>query len=105
MATNIMPYNLSELVDGLHALIDNKDITIEELIKHVKAPDFPTGGIIYGFEGVKAGFETGRGRVVVRGKITSETTKSGKGKADHLRTALPGEQGGTAPEDRPAGER
>jgi DNA gyrase subunit A len=80
MATNIMPHNLSELVDGLHALIDNKDITIEELIKHVKAPDFPTGGIIYGFEGVKAGFETGRGRVVVRGKITSETTKSGKEK-------------------------
>ncbi|GEP98664.1 DNA gyrase subunit A [Chitinophaga cymbidii] len=78
MATNIMPHNLSELVDGLHALIDNKDITIDELIKHVKAPDFPTGGIIYGFEGVKQGFETGRGRVVVRGKINSETTKSGK---------------------------
>ncbi|WP_346321059.1 DNA gyrase subunit A [Chitinophaga sp. YIM B06452] len=80
MATNIMPHNLTELVDGLHALIDNKDITIDELVKHVKAPDFPTGGIIYGFEGVKAGFETGRGRVVVRGKITSETTKSGKEK-------------------------
>jgi DNA gyrase subunit A len=78
MATNIMPHNLSELVDGLHALIDNKDITIDELIKHVKAPDFPTGGIIYGFEGVKQGFETGRGRVVVRGKINSETTKAGK---------------------------
>lgn len=80
MATNIMPHNLSELVDGLHALIDNKDITIDELIKHVKAPDFPTGGIIYGFEGVKQGFETGRGRVVVRGKINSETTKAGKEK-------------------------
>lgn len=80
MATNIMPHNLSELVDGLHAMIDNKDITIEELIKHVKAPDFPTGGIIYGFEGVKQGFETGRGRVVVRGKINSETTKAGKEK-------------------------
>ncbi|QEH42349.1 DNA gyrase subunit A [Chitinophaga sp. XS-30] len=80
MATNIMPHNLSELVDGLHAMIDNKDITIDELIKHVKAPDFPTGGIIYGFEGVKQGFETGRGRVVVRGKINSETTKAGKEK-------------------------
>ncbi|MGX5819138.1 DNA gyrase subunit A [Chitinophaga lutea] len=80
MATNIMPHNLSELVDGLIAQIDNRDITVEELIKHIKAPDFPTGGIIYGFEGVKQGFETGRGRVVVRGKITSETTKSGKEK-------------------------
>src|SRR6516225_1729573 len=68
MATNIMPHNLSEVVDGLIAYIDNRDITIEELIKHVKAPDFPTGGIIYGFDGVKQGFETGRGRVVVRGK-------------------------------------
>nr|WP_282456294.1 DNA gyrase subunit A [Chitinophaga sedimenti] len=78
MATNIMPHNLSEVVDGCIAYIDNRDITIEELIKHVKAPDFPTGGIIYGFDGVKQGFETGRGRVVVRGKITSETTKAGR---------------------------
>jgi DNA gyrase subunit A len=80
MATNIMPHNLSELIDGLTAMIDDRDITIDELVKHVKAPDFPTGGIIYGFEGVKQGFETGRGRVVVRGKITSETTKAGKEK-------------------------
>ncbi|WP_343307570.1 DNA gyrase subunit A [Chitinophaga niabensis] len=80
MATNIMPHNLSELVDGLIAMIDDREITIEELIKHVKAPDFPTGGTIYGFEGVKAGFETGRGRVVVRGKIMSETSKQGKEK-------------------------
>lgn len=78
MATNIMPHNLSELVDGLTAMIDDRNITVEELIKHIKAPDFPTGGIIYGFEGVKAGFETGRGRVVVRGKINSETSKTGK---------------------------
>ncbi len=78
MATNIMPHNLSELVDGLVAMIDNKDITTEELIKYIKAPDFPTGGTIYGFEGVKQGFETGRGRVVVRGKVTSETSKTGK---------------------------
>ncbi|WP_254640214.1 DNA gyrase subunit A [Chitinophaga sp. GbtcB8] len=78
MATNIMPHNLSEVVDGLIAYIDNREITIEDLIKHVKAPDFPTGGIIYGYEGVKQGFETGRGRVVVRGKINVETTKAGR---------------------------
>lgn len=78
MATNIMPHNLSEVVDGLVAYIDDRNITIEDLIKHVKAPDFPTGGIIYGYEGVKQGFETGRGRVVVRGKINVETTKAGR---------------------------
>lgn len=78
MATNIMPHNLSEVVDGAIAYIDNRDITIEELIKHVKAPDFPTGGIIYGYEGVKQGFETGRGRVVVRGKVNVETSKAGR---------------------------
>lgn len=80
MATNIMPHNLSEVVDGLVAYIDNRDITVDELIKHIKAPDFPTGGTIYGYEGVKQGFETGRGRVVVRGKITAETSKTGKEK-------------------------
>jgi len=80
MATNIMPHNLTEVIDGAIAYVDNRDITIEELIKHVKAPDFPTGGVIYGFDGVKKGFETGSGRVVVRGKITSETTKAGKEK-------------------------
>jgi DNA gyrase subunit A len=78
MATNIMPHNLTEVVDGAIAYIDNRDITIEELIKHVKAPDFPTGGIIYGYEGVKQGFETGRGRVVVRGKVNVETSKAGR---------------------------
>ncbi|WP_143310809.1 DNA gyrase subunit A [Chitinophaga vietnamensis] len=78
MATNIMPHNLTEVVDGCIAYIDNREITVEELIKHVKAPDFPTGGIIYGFDGVKQGFETGRGRVVVRGKITSEISKAGR---------------------------
>ncbi|WP_440134055.1 DNA gyrase subunit A [Chitinophaga sancti] len=78
MATNIMPHNLSEVVDGLIAYIENKEITSEELIKYVKAPDFPTGGIIYGYEGVKQGFETGRGRVVVRGKVNVETTKAGR---------------------------
>lgn len=78
MATNIMPHNLSEVVDACVALIDNRDITIEEITKHLKAPDFPTGGIIYGYEGVKQGFETGRGRVVVRGRINVETSKAGR---------------------------
>jgi len=78
MATNMMPHNLSEVVDGCVAYIDNNEITIDELMKYVKAPDFPTGGIIYGIEGIKAGMHTGRGRVVVRGKTTIETLKNGK---------------------------
>jgi DNA gyrase subunit A len=78
MATNMMPHNLTEVVDGCLAYIDNKEITIEELMKFVKAPDFPTGGIIFGIEGIKQGFLTGRGRVVLRGKVNVETTKSGK---------------------------
>ncbi|MBX2906778.1 MAG: DNA gyrase subunit A [Taibaiella sp.] len=78
MATNMMPHNLTEVIDGCLAYIDNRDITIDELMKFVKAPDFPTGGIIYGIEGIKAGMHTGRGRVVLRGKVTVETTKSGK---------------------------
>ncbi len=78
MATNMMPHNLSEVIDGCIAYIDNREITIDELIKFVKAPDFPTGGIIYGVEGIKQGFHTGRGRVVLRGKVTVETARSGK---------------------------
>ncbi|MFM2358995.1 MAG: gyrase subunit, partial [Bacteroidota bacterium] len=80
MATNMLPHNLSEVVDACVAYIDNRDITIDELIKYVKAPDFPTGGTIYGFEGVKQGFHTGRGRVVLRGKVNVETTKTGREK-------------------------
>ena len=68
MATNMMPHNLSEVVDGCVAHIDNKNITAEELMKYVKAPDFPTGGTIYGMDGVKQAMLTGRGRVVLRGK-------------------------------------
>ncbi len=68
MATNMMPHNLSEVVDGIVATVDNPDITTAELMEFIKAPDFPTGGIIYGYEGVREAFETGRGRVVVRGK-------------------------------------
>ncbi|MBL7711007.1 MAG: DNA gyrase subunit A [Chitinophagaceae bacterium] len=78
MATNMMPHNLSEVVDGCIAYIDNNDITIDELMKHVKAPDFPTGGIVYGIDGIKAGMHTGRGRVVLRGKVNVETLKNGK---------------------------
>lgn len=78
MATNMMPHNLSEVIDGCIAYVDNKEITIDELMKYVKAPDFPTGGIIYGIDGIKAGMHTGRGRVVLRGRVNIETTKSGK---------------------------
>ncbi len=78
MATNMMPHNLSEVIDGCVAYVDNRDITVDELMKHVKAPDFPTGGIIYGIDGIKAGMHTGRGRVVLRGRVNVETTKSGK---------------------------
>jgi len=80
MATSMMPHNLSEVIDACVAYIDDRDISLDEIVKHVKAPDFPTGGIIYGYEGVKAGLYTGRGRVVLRGKVNIETTKTGKEK-------------------------
>ncbi|MCB0388497.1 DNA gyrase subunit A [Xanthomarina gelatinilytica] len=72
MATNMPPHNLSEVVDGTIAYINNNDIEIDELITHVKAPDFPTGGTIYGYDGVKEAFHTGRGRIVMRGKANIE---------------------------------
>ncbi|MER3374820.1 MAG: DNA gyrase subunit A [Allomuricauda sp.] len=72
MATNMPPHNLSEVVDGTIAYIDNHDIEIDELITHIKAPDFPTGGIIYGYDGVKEAFHTGKGRVVMRAKASFE---------------------------------
>jgi len=72
MATNMAPHNLSESIDAICAYIDNRDITIDELMKHVIAPDFPTGGIIYGYDGVRDAFHTGRGRVVLRGKVKFE---------------------------------
>jgi DNA gyrase subunit A len=78
MATNMVPHNLSETVDAICAYIDDRDITVEGIMKHIKAPDFPTGGTVYGMEGVRQGFETGRGRVVVRGKVNVETNKNGK---------------------------
>jgi DNA gyrase subunit A len=78
MATNMMPHNLSEVIDGCVAYVDNRDIAVEELITHVKAPDFPTGGVIFGMEGVKQGLLTGRGRVVLRGKCQVDTKQSGR---------------------------
>lgn len=72
MATNMPPHNLSEVIDGTVAYIDNNDIEVDELIQHVKAPDFPTGGTIYGYDGVREAFNTGRGRIVLRGKANIE---------------------------------
>lgn len=80
MATNMAPHNLSEVVDAIVAYIDNHEIEMSELLHHIKAPDFPTGGIIYGYAGVKEAFETGRGRVVVRSKVEIETDAQGREK-------------------------
>ncbi len=77
MATNMAPHNLREVADAINAYIDNNEITIEELMQYIKAPDFPTGGIIYGYAGVKEAFETGRGRVVIRSKTEIETSATG----------------------------
>jgi DNA gyrase subunit A len=78
MATNMMPHNLGEVIDGCIAYIDKRNISIEELMQYVKAPDFPTGGIIYGMEGVKAAMHLGRGRVVLRSKLYVDTKASGR---------------------------
>lgn len=78
MATNILPHNLSEVIDGCIAFIDNRGISAEEMLQYIKAPDFPTGGTIWGMEGVKQGMITGRGRVVLRGKVNVETKANGK---------------------------
>lgn len=78
MATNMMPHNLSEVIDGTIQYIENKDITIDELMQYIKAPDFPTGGTIYGLDGIKQGYLTGRGRVVLRGKAEIETLDNGR---------------------------
>lgn len=78
MATNIPPHNLTEVINGCIAYIDDREITIEDLMKYIKAPDFPTGGIIYGYEGVREAYETGRGRLVMRGEATFETDEKGR---------------------------
>ena len=78
MATNMAPHNISEVVDATCAYIDNREITIDELLRYVKGPDFPTGAIIYGIQGVKEAYHTGRGRVVIRSKTEVEQTSSGR---------------------------
>ncbi len=86
MATNMAPHNLSEVIDGTLAYIDNNEIEIDELIKYIKAPDFPTGGTIYGYEGVKEAFKTGRGRIVIRAKTMFEEVN---GKESIIVTEIP----------------
>ncbi|WP_026838430.1 DNA gyrase subunit A [Gillisia sp. JM1] len=86
MATNMPPHNLSEVIDGTVAYIENNDIDIDELITHIKAPDFPTGGIIYGYDGVREAFKTGRGRVMMRAKSTLEEVQ---GKEAIIVTEIP----------------
>ncbi|MEM9340281.1 MAG: DNA gyrase subunit A, partial [Bacteroidota bacterium] len=78
MATNMAPHNIGEVVDGVIAYIDDKEISIEGLMQYIKAPDFPTGATIYGYQGVRSAYETGRGRVVLRAKATIEETKTGR---------------------------
>ncbi len=80
MATNIPPHNLNEVVDGIIATIDNPDITIEELMQYIPGPDFPTGGIIFGSEGIKEAYHTGRGKIIVRGRANIEHTRGNKEK-------------------------
>ena len=78
MATNMAPHNLSEVIDGVIAYIDNNEITIDEMAQYIKAPDFPGGGVIYGYDGVREAFETGRGRVVLRAETSIETDHKGR---------------------------
>lgn len=80
MATNMVPHNLVEVVDACNAYIDNNNIEIPELMKHIKGPDFPTGGVIYGFEGIRSAMHLGRGRIVLRGKANVETDSKGREK-------------------------
>jgi DNA gyrase subunit A len=78
MATNLMPHNLTEVIDGIVATLANPDIDVDGLMQYIKAPDFPTGGIIYGTKGVREGFATGRGKIVLRGRAEIETSASGR---------------------------
>lgn len=78
MATNLMPHNLTEVIDGIVATLANPEIDVDGLMQYIKAPDFPTGGIIYGTKGVKEGFATGRGKIVLRGRAEIETSASGR---------------------------
>ncbi len=78
MATNIPPHNLNEVIDGIHALIDNPELEIQDLFKYIKGPDFPTSGIIFGYEGIKDAYETGRGKVIVRARANIEVARNGR---------------------------
>lgn len=78
MATNMAPHNISEVIDGITAYIDNTDIEVKELMQHITAPDFPTGGIIYGYEGVKEAYETGRGKITLRARASTEELRGGR---------------------------
>ena len=89
MATNMPPHNLSEIIDGIVAYIDDREISIDDLMKYIKAPDFPTGGIIYGYEGVKEAFQTGRGRVVMRGEANIENEEHVHGREKIIITSIP----------------
>ncbi len=89
MATNMPPHNLSEVVDGIIAYIDNRDITVDELMQYVKAPDFPTACTIYGYEGVKEAFRTGRGRIVMRGTVETENEQHAHGRERLVITTIP----------------
>ena len=93
MATNIPPHNLSEVIDGVICLIDNRDAGLEELGKYIKGPDFPTGGIILGRSGIKSAYLTGRGKIYVRARTEIEEYKEGALPHCHKRTSLPGQQG------------
>ena len=93
MATNIPPHNLREAIDATVAYIDNPDIDVAGLMKHIKGPDFPTGGIIVGWQGIKDAYETGRGRVVIRARAHIEPLRQGKEAHRRHRDALPGVQG------------
>ncbi len=88
MATNMPPHNLSEVIDGIYAYMDNPDLTIPDLMKHVKGPDFPTGGIIYGYNGIRSAFETGRGKVIIRA-VTKIETDPKNGRESIIVTELP----------------
>ncbi|MDX1671240.1 MAG: DNA gyrase subunit A [Balneolaceae bacterium] len=78
MATNMAPHNITEVIEGINAYLDDPDIEIKKLMKHIKAPDFPTGGIIYGYDGVKEAFETGRGKITMRARATTEELRHGR---------------------------
>ncbi len=89
MATNMPPHNLTEVVDGVVAYIDNPEITVDELMQHVKAPDFPTGCTVYGYDGVQQAYRTGRGRVIMRGTVELETAEHAHGKDRLIITSIP----------------